>query len=140
MLPNKIEGFFVHNISKMNVSVGDLRLYIPAKKVVNLLDSRHYRYSFEQLMKSYTSGSLSKKQDKLIVQFEAPKKIEYKNLTDPRKIEISPVPMDSKYIFNLRIQEVKFEELDFSGPSDEQFAAEFSAIYEEDSEKAKTEK
>jgi hypothetical protein len=62
---NNQPEFWVINISKQNVSLSDLRLTIPAGRSFNLLDSRHFNYSADQLEKSMTSGSLFKKSDKI---------------------------------------------------------------------------
>lgn len=53
--------FLVMNISNRDVSLSDLNLTIKSKRTVNLLDSRHYNFTLEQLQLSAKSGSLFKK-------------------------------------------------------------------------------
>lgn len=50
--------FWVTNVSNRNVTLTDLALNIKAFTTVNLLDSKHYSYTKEQLEKSLASGSL----------------------------------------------------------------------------------
>lgn len=49
----------------MGVSLGDLRLSIPPGKSYNLLDSKHFNYTLEQLEASASCGSLKAKSDKI---------------------------------------------------------------------------
>lgn len=53
--------FWVTNVSKRNVTIADLGLSIPTRRSYNLLDSRHFNYTEEELIKSATEGSLWKK-------------------------------------------------------------------------------
>jgi hypothetical protein len=55
--PNESE-FWVTNVSKRNVTLGDLALSIPKGRSYNLLDSNNFNYTEEQLIKSATEGSL----------------------------------------------------------------------------------
>jgi hypothetical protein len=64
--------FWVTNICPMNVSLADLALTIKAYTSVNLLDKKHYQYTPEQLQKSFTSGSIFKKRDKIVIRKIAP--------------------------------------------------------------------
>lgn len=64
--------FWVTNISPMNVSLTDLNLTVKAFSSANLLDKKHYQYTTEQLTKSFESGSIFKKRDKIIVRRLAP--------------------------------------------------------------------
>tara|TARA_B110000503_G_scaffold137320_2_gene221330 strand:+ start:244 stop:633 length:390 start_codon:yes stop_codon:yes gene_type:complete len=68
---NKIT-FWVTNISNMNVSLSDLNLTIKPFSSVNLLDSKHYSYTKEQLDKSVKDGSIFKKRNKIFVRKVAP--------------------------------------------------------------------
>lgn len=68
---NKIT-FWVTNISNMNVSLSDLNLTIKPFSSVNLLDSKHYSYTKEQLDKSVKEGSIFKKRNKIFVRKVAP--------------------------------------------------------------------
>ena len=107
--------FWVTNVSKMNVSLGDLDLTIKAYTTVNLLDKRHYHYTIEQLKKSAESGSLYKKRDKIYPRKNAPEipnqRIDY--------VENAVIPPRDKSVF--QIEQQNYEELDLT---DEEFAEE----------------
>ena len=63
----KPEPFWITNYSPRGVTLADLGLHIPAYHTINLMDTRHYNFTIEQLMASKTSGSLFKKSDKVAV-------------------------------------------------------------------------
>jgi hypothetical protein len=107
--------FWITNISNRNVSLTDLALTIKALSSVNLLDNKHYNYSLEQLQKSASSGSLSKKRDKLVVRQLAPTIIK-KNIIFDRE---SMIPTRERSLYS--IKEEHYEEL---AVSDEDFAKE----------------
>lgn len=67
------ESFWITNISKMNVSLADLNLTVKSFTSINLLDSRHYDYTKEQLDRSAKSGSLFAKRKMISVRNNAPK-------------------------------------------------------------------
>ena len=46
------------DISKKDVTLSDLRVKIPARKGVNLLDQKHFSYTYEQLKESMLNGSI----------------------------------------------------------------------------------
>lgn len=48
-------------MSDKDVSLADLRLTIRAHQSRNLLDAKHYKYTYEQLLESAKSGSIFKK-------------------------------------------------------------------------------
>src|SRR5271154_680577 len=105
--------FWITNVSNMNVSLTDLALTIKAFSTVNLMDTRHYSYTLEQLKKSAESGSLFKKRNKLVVRKLAP--------PDPKK-DKAPInkntAIPSRERSTFIIKEEKYEELQFS---DEEF-------------------
>lgn len=70
--PSTKPSFWVTNISPRNVTLADLALNIKAYMTVNLLDTRHYKYTMEQLQKSRQSGSIFNKRDKIIVRETEP--------------------------------------------------------------------
>lgn len=109
------EAFWVTNISKRNVSLADLNLTIKAYSTVNLLDSRHYYYSLDQLKKSASSGSLFKKQKLVVVRQNAP--VINKKTILVNKDAVIPTRERSLY----KITEEFYEELNVS---DEEFAKE----------------
>jgi len=102
-------------MSNRNVSLADLNLTIKAYSCVNLLDSRHYYYTLEQLQKSEKSGSIFKKRDKVIVRKVKPEVLQA-NIPLLRETFI---PSREKSI--LEIKEEVYEELNVS---DEEFAKE----------------
>jgi hypothetical protein len=103
--PSKME-FWVSNISPRNVTLSDLALNIKAFSTVNLLDSKHYKYTVEQLIKSKESGSIFKKRDKIVVRNLPPPN------DDRNKIQIvfgSIIPDRARSLYN--IKEEDYEEL-----------------------------
>ncbi len=108
----------------MNVSLSDLNLTINAMSTVNLLDSKHYFYTQEQLENSALHGSIFKKRDRVIVRKHPPIKIHKKNM------QVSEQPFYRKNRSALEfIEEVKFEELNIS---DDQAIEELSETAEQD--------
>lgn len=117
MSNKKIEHcFWITNITKNDINIGDLRTTVKAYQSVNLLDSRHYSFTLEQLEESAKNGSL----------FKRGNVIKIRNV--PPVVPVKPGPHLYKGTHTLRINrpivsvEVpKYEELDFS---DEKYAAE----------------
>jgi len=59
-------SFWITNISKSDVCLGDLNVTVRAMSSVNLLDKKHYPYlTFEMIAKSEKSGSLFKRSNKI---------------------------------------------------------------------------
>jgi hypothetical protein len=117
------ETFFVSNISDRNVSLTDLGLSIPARKIVNLLDKKHYYLTKEQLLKSAESGSLFLKRKILIVRKVPP--LEIQQEIYPMSETIMPSRARSAVV----VEDIKYEELSVS---DDEFAQENSDIAEQD--------
>lgn len=115
-MTSKNDAFWVVNISKKNVSLSDLALTIPAGRRLNLLDSKHFHYTLEQLEQSKTSGSLLKKNHLVKVVDHVPRPIEI------IKHELSTEPRQVPKRSNVKIVETEYEELMIS---DEKFAQEF---------------
>lgn len=63
--------YLIYNKSKLNVSVGDLRVMIPAGKTIDLLHKTGL--NLKQIEESYNCGSLYKKRDKLVKVESIPK-------------------------------------------------------------------
>ena len=62
----KDREFWVTNTSlKKDISIPDLRVVIRAGTSVNLMDQRHYSFTYEQLQKSMESGSLAAKKSQI---------------------------------------------------------------------------
>lgn len=66
------ESFWITNISNRNVTLSDLNLNVKAYCSINLLDSKHYKYTMSQLIASSTSGSIFKKKSKILLREQAP--------------------------------------------------------------------
>lgn len=112
-MKNKPKEFWICNVSNKDVSLSDLHLTIRSYKSINLLDNKHYHYTWEQIVNSCTSGSIFKKRDKIFLRDSAPI-YRKKNLEIDRD---SIIPNREKSIFE--IKQEKFEELDIT---DEEFA------------------
>jgi hypothetical protein len=107
--------FWITNLSNRNVSLSDLYISVPAMSTVNLLDSKHYSFTFDQLQKSATEGSLFRKQKMIVLREIGPY-----STNIPHSIQLdtnSPMPQRSRSAYE--IKEEKFEELEVS---DEEFA------------------
>ena len=74
----KPEPFWITNYSPRNVTLADLGINIPAYNSINLMDTRHYNFTVEQLLVSQTSGSIFKKRDKIAVREIPPTQIKNK--------------------------------------------------------------
>ena len=117
------KDFWVTNICKMDVSLRDLNLTIKSFCSVNLLDSKHYHYTLEQLEKSAEKGSLYNKRDRIVIRNVAPKIIKKEM---PVIMETS-IPSRQRSIYEITQQ--NYEELNVS---DEQFAEENADLAEMD--------
>lgn len=116
------KDFWVTNRSNRNVSLGDLNLTIKAYACVNLLDSRHYHYTLEQLENSIKSGSLFIKRDKIIM---AHSKVNI--IPENKFIESKSELYIYKKKSSFELQQKNYEELSFEEDqkkSDEKFAEE----------------
>lgn len=109
------KDFWVTNIYNRNVSLADLNLTIKAFSSVNLMDSRHYSYTLEQLEKSQKSGSIFNKRNRIKVRKVSPEVIKM----DVPFLKETYIPSRERSVFE--IKDEKYEELTLS---DEQFAEE----------------
>jgi len=89
------------------------------------MDTKHYKYTLEQLRKSAESGSLFLKKDKIFVRKDRPDVVESKYI-DIMAVDMAPplnrettIPSRERSV--LAIKEEKYEELNIS---DEEFANE----------------
>ena len=127
-------NFWVTNFSNRNVTLSDLAVTLPAFRTINLMDTKHYQYTMEQLQASAKSGSLFIKRDKIFVRQDHP------DIPAGRHIDImmveKKVPINlqanipSRERSTLVIKEEKYEELQFS---DEDFANESADLADMDS-------
>lgn len=107
----------------MNVSLSDLQLIVPAGRSWNLLDTKHFKYTLEQLEKSAKDGSIFKKSDKIKVRNVPPEEGVKPGVyvaKDPAEVQ-----RNTKLRSLVKIEEKKYEELEVS---DEKYAEEFAAL------------
>jgi hypothetical protein len=110
------KSFWITNISNKNIVLGDLNITIQAGMSINLLK---YNFSLEQLNKSYHSGSLFRKRDKLILGKQPPQKCKHAILINYNAV----IPSRERSIEQIKQQ--VYEELNIS---DEDFAKENADI------------
>lgn len=125
-MKKKSPAFWLTNISNRNVSLADLNLTIKAFSSVNLLDSKHYSFTKEQIENSVTSGSVFKKRDKIVVRKEEPKTI----IMNVPVLKETYIPTRERSTYS--IKEEYYEELSLS---DEQFAQDNADTAEMDNQK-----
>jgi hypothetical protein len=104
---------WITNISKMNVTLRDLNISIPAMRSVNLISKRN-GFKIEAVEKSIASGSIYAKRNKIKVRKVAPEPIK-------RTLEVSKEPLyTSENVLQSQvvIDNPQYEELNIS---DEQF-------------------
>lgn len=128
---NRQAEFWIKNISKMNVSLSDLQVVVPAGRSWNLLDSKHFKYTLDQLENSAKEGSIFKKGDKIKVRNIPPGEMVKPGIyvaTDPIEIQ-----RNTKLRSMVKIEEKRYEELEMDPDprvAEEKHAAEFAAIEE----------
>lgn len=123
----KKSEFWITNISKKNVTLADLAIVVPAGVSWNLLNSRHFHYTAEQLEKSAQEGSLYRKGNLIKVRKVAPQ--------EPVKpgLYVADTFRETKPRSLVKIQEKRFEELDVDldpRQAEERHAAEFAELEE----------
>lgn len=123
---NKQPEFWLTNISNRNVSIADLNLTIKAFSSINLLDSKHYSFTLQQLQTSAEKGSVFLKRHCLVVRKVAPEMIK---MNIPLSEE-TYIPTRERSV--LAIHEEKYDELNIS---DEEFANENAELAELDRKK-----
>lgn len=114
-----MKDFWVKNVGKCNVSLRDLALTIKARSTVNLLDSKHYSYTLEQLQQSAESGSIFAKRHFIKVCKVPPQPVEKPQLV------LASVVRDGIKKNLVEITAPRYEELD---DSDEKFAEELADV------------
>lgn len=119
-------SFWLTNISKINICLSDLNLTIKSNSTVNLLDKKHYNCTLEQIEKSVSTGSISKKKDKLFIRQSPPEFTKKNTLVTADEW----IPSRGRSIYS--IKEQQYEELQVS---DEEFAKENADIAELDNAK-----
>lgn len=123
-MKTKNKEFWITNICNRNVSLADLNLTIKAYSSINLLDSKHYHCSIEQIEQSVSKGSIYNKRNKIFVRKVAPE-ITVATQIPFRQDEVIP----NRHTSLFEIKQEKYEELELS---DEEFANENADIAEQD--------
>ena len=118
--------FWIINISNVNVMLADLCFNIPKGCYYNLLDAKHFHYTWDQIEKSAESGSLFKKSDKVKHVPEKP------NFGKKLRSEMSTIPAERKIRTVVKVEVVNYDAILFS---DEQYAQEISEIFDEEKKK-----
>lgn len=124
--------FWVTNMSNRNVSLADLNLTIRAFSSVNLMDTRHYTYTLDQLQKSESKGSLFLKKRMVSVRKNAPTIVD-KGISMSRETFIP-----GRERSTLNVKEEFYEELQVETEDrhadEEKFAAENAELAQLDTE------
>ncbi len=125
--------FWISNISSRNVTLADLAINIKAFTTVNLLDTKHYKYTLDQLLKSEASGSIFKKRDKIVVRTLPPPTHKDSGLLIRRE-EIIPSKERSLFVIkHEEYDELKFDEVSQDKLNDEIYAQENADLADLDS-------
>ncbi len=123
-LPPK-EHFWLTNLTQADVHLSDLSVFVPARGSINLLDTKHYHLTKEQIFHSFSQGSLYRrlKLRKLVIRKFPPRPA-------PKKIlEIDQNAMvPSRRRSAINIEEVHYEELEIT---DDQFAEQASDLIDQ---------
>jgi hypothetical protein len=106
-------SFWITNITNRNVTLADLYISVPAMTSINLLDSKHYSFTLDQIHKSVTKGSIFKKRAMIVVRRVSP----YLEKSSNVSMQAAAMPNRSKSSYQMK--EDKFDELAIS---DEEFA------------------
>jgi len=122
---SKDKDFWVTNISNRDIALHDLGVVVRAKTSINLLNSRHYNLTLEQLEKSLATGSLFSRRHAVIKRKSPPtlNSTSFKIAIDRDAI----IPDRTRSIYE--IKQENYEELIVS---DEQFAEENAETVEMD--------
>lgn len=126
---NKHE-FWITNISQTkDISLSDLCLTIRCGESRNLLDSKHYSYTLEQLEQSAKSGSIKSRS-----KFIKVRNIPPRDVIKPGSYEIAKNRIVMPPRHKVDIEVPKYEELDFFEDKDleERFAADDADIVHND--------
>lgn len=114
-MKNNKDSFWITNISKKAIHLGDLAVIIYPMRSLNLL-SKNHNLTIDQLEKSKTSGSLFAKRNAVVVR-EVPPEKEQQIRIDVKEDATYP----SKHRSVVEIENIKYEEL---AVDDDTYAAE----------------
>jgi hypothetical protein len=115
---NKGYHCWLTNITKYKIVLGDLKFTLQPRQTIDILDDKHSNYTVEEVQKSISSGSISKKLNKSI--YVRTSKPEPKR---ERKIKISEISYPYKSRSIVEVEEPNYDELEIEF-SDEEYAEE----------------
>jgi len=117
-------AFWIINISKVVVNLGDLGFTIRPAQYYNLLDPKHFHYTYERLAKSAESGSLFTYKKKVVITGE-----EKPYFGKKEKPQMSTIPAVKPVRSVVEVVEPDYDQLLFS---DESYAFEISELFNEE--------
>jgi hypothetical protein len=120
-------AFWVINISKVTVNLGDLGFTIRPGQYYNLLDAKHFHYTYDRLTKSLESGSLFARKNKVVYLGE-----EKPHFGKKEKPQMSTIPAVKPVRSVVEVVEIDYDALLFS---DESYANEISELFAEEKKK-----
>lgn len=128
-------SFWITNISKCDVMIADLGLLVPARRSLNLLDSKHYKFTAEQLKKSAENGSLKRKSHMIVVRKTEPEHYDLNKVYVKQEIKVA-TNFPSRVRFEVKQEEKTFQEFEILTSEDEKqqeqkYADEASEISED---------
>jgi hypothetical protein len=129
------QEFWITNCSPRNVTLADLALNIKSFSTINLLDSNHYTYTIEQLLKSKESGSLYNKRHLVKVREVSPLKKEISQIPILRNTSI-PDRQRSLYKMNAKEYEELKVSVEDQKKQDEIYAQENADLAELDEQRS----
>jgi hypothetical protein len=103
--------FWIINHSSSDISLDDLNYTIKSRKIVNLLDKRHFDITEDQILQSITSGCIYRRRDKIKIRVSGP---EVKK--DEPNISNNPLIDRSRSVYEQKTQyfdELKVDDLEF---------------------------
>lgn len=119
-----LKSFWITNISKKDITLEDLNCVVRSFTSINLLDSKHYNITEQQIKNSLEAGSLKKKNHLVKPRITAPEK------EKPISIITEPTTMPTRAKALIELKSKNFDnELDIT---DDEFANELADTAEED--------
>jgi len=121
-------SFWCINTSDRNVCLSDLAITIPAGRHWDLLDSKRFTFTIEQLKASMKSGSIYKKRDKIKIGKGQPQ------IASLPKRVVSEYPIHVRPRSAVIVEDPQFDELI---PSDQSYAEEMAREFDQFDEELK---
>lgn len=122
-----MKSFWISNVSKRLISVSDIGILLQPYQSINLLDSRHYSLTEDQIQTSLTTGALSRVKDKVVVRKVPPGIAKMRGGSRLQVEENSEYPSQVRSI--IEHKEFNYEDLHIT---DDEYAAQNAELSEED--------